>query len=84
MATFHDKGDLQIDFKKSLSDMIVTISDNGGGFDPLGETKGYGLKLTKDRIDLLNKTLKEQSIKFSITSSGKGTVAQLVFKNWLS
>jgi hypothetical protein len=84
VSYLYDKGNLMINFKKSSGDMLVVISDNGKGFNPVEVTTGYGMKLTRDRIVLLNKLLKGQFIELSINSSDKETVAYLIFKNWLS
>jgi two-component system LytT family sensor kinase len=84
VSYLYDKGSLMINFKKSSQDMLILISDNGRGFNPLEVTTGYGMKLTRDRIVLLNKLLKGQFIELSINSSDKETVAHLIFKNWLS
>ncbi len=83
ISSFHDKGKLTIDFKRSFSNLLVTIVDNGKGFHTDEKIEGYGLKLTNDRIELLNKTLKEQRIEFSTSSSAEGTCVQMIFKNWL-
>jgi two-component system, LytTR family, sensor kinase len=83
IASIYKEGNLNINFKKSASDMQVVIADNGKGFTTGGATNGYGLKLTNDRINLLNKILKEQSIEMGIDSSDKGTNINLLFKNWL-
>jgi two-component sensor histidine kinase len=83
IASLYEKGKLIIDFKKSSSDIIATIVDNGRGFDTAKDISGYGLKLTKERISLLNMTLKEQQIKLIINGSTNGTTVSLVFKNWL-
>lgn len=84
ISSLYEKGLLTISFKRSFADMSATISDNGDGFTVTNSTEGYGLKLTKDRIILLNKMLKEQLIELSIHSSNGGTVIHLLFKNWLS
>ncbi|MGG9960228.1 sensor histidine kinase [Ferruginibacter sp. SUN106] len=83
IASLYKEGNLNINFKKDASDMLVIITDNGKGFDTGAATNGYGMKLTHDRISLLNKILKEQSIEMVIDSSVKGTNINLLFKNWL-
>jgi hypothetical protein len=59
IAPLYDKGTLAINFKKRLSDMFVIISDNGPGYDTNKTSGGFGLKLTRERIELLNRMLKE-------------------------
>lgn len=84
IAPLYDKGALAIRFKRSIHDMVVTISDNGTGYDTNKTSAGFGLKLTRERIELLNKMLKDQSIGLAATSTSKGTDVKLLFKNWLS
>jgi two-component sensor histidine kinase len=48
------KGHLNIQLKLIQSDLHITIHDNGKGFDPYASPNGFGIKLTKERIKLLN------------------------------
>ena len=84
IAPRYNNGVLGIHFKKSFHDLIVIISDNGPGYDTSKISGGYGLKLTGDRVELLNKMLTDQSIGLSANSSSKGTDVKIFFKNWLS
>ena len=77
-----EKGKIDIVFTQKNSDMLVDIIDNGKGFDVTKNTIGYGLKLTKERIALINGISKTQSIGVNIQST-EGTTVHLVFKNWL-
>jgi len=76
-------GNITIHFNAIADDIVVTISDNGRGFDPAIPTLGYGLKLTRDRIELLNKLKPVQRIDFNIQSEPTGTEITLAFNNWL-
>jgi glucose-6-phosphate-specific signal transduction histidine kinase len=63
--------------------MIVEIQDNGGGFAINEEVSGYGLKLTRDRIKLLNQIMNGQSIELHMKGNKpSGTIISLLFKNW--
>ncbi|WP_018627699.1 sensor histidine kinase [Niabella aurantiaca] len=83
IGALQEKGVLQINFKKENDDLVVTVTDNGKGFDAGAQTGGFGLKLTRDRILLLNKTLPLQQIALSFDKDEKGTTARIYFKNWL-
>ncbi|WP_300601869.1 histidine kinase [Niabella sp.] len=83
IAALQEKGILHIDFKKNKDDLVVTITDNGKGFDLEKETAGFGLRLTKERIILLNETLHQQQIQLSFDNREKGTTVNIYFKNWL-
>lgn len=79
------QGIITLDFIKTDNDMMVNIKDNGKGFLLTEKYTGYGLKLTKDRIKLLNQMMKEQSVDFEIqTSPGKSTIIIITFKNWFT
>jgi len=83
IAGLQEKGCLQIDFKKAADALVATVTDNGKGFDAVKETAGFGLRLTRERIALLNETLHQQQIRLSFDSGEKGTTVTIYFKNWL-
>ena len=84
VALLHHKGIVQIGFQTKDKTLLVSINDNGKGFSEDAERKGFGLTLTKDRIRLLNKTLKGQPIELHIENSPEnGTSVHLNFQNWL-
>ena len=78
-------GTISITITASNRNMEILVGDNGIGFNELTDRKGYGLKLTTDRIQLLNQSLKGgQLIKMQIESNkDSGTTVHLVFENWL-
>ncbi|ANI90482.1 hypothetical protein A9P82_15015 [Arachidicoccus ginsenosidimutans] len=82
ISALQEKGNLTVSFKKQKDDMIVSVTDNGKGFSENIETKGFGVQLTKDRIRLLNQTLHQQQITFSIVKNNNTQVI-IHFKNWL-
>lgn len=83
ISGLHEIGKITLDFDKISNDMVVIIKDNGNGFDLAANTNGYGLKLTKDRIKLLNQMIKDRVIQLEIlTSPGNPTTVALTFKNW--
>jgi len=86
VSSNQEQGVISISVKKEASDMRITIHDNGmAGFDPAHLSGGYGLKLTKDRIHLLNEMNPGWPISMQIAgTSAKGTTVELVFKNALT
>jgi glucose-6-phosphate-specific signal transduction histidine kinase len=64
-------------------DIMVKILDNGNGFSPSQQTEGFGLKLTKERIMLINQSLADQYIHLSIDGKAGATTVVFTFKNWL-
>lgn len=85
VATLGEKGLVRVEVLNIQQDMIIRISDNGPGFVPGKETTGYGLKLTKDRIALVNDMAGTEQIRMQINiAPGKGPIIELIFKNWLA
>ncbi|MEO7046560.1 MAG: histidine kinase, partial [Ferruginibacter sp.] len=84
IAGMREKGKIAIDFFRKDKTMYIQINDNGKGFNLSGEHTGYGLKLTRDRIHLLNQTHKEEFITMDIKSEKeKGSNLLLSFKNYV-
>ena len=84
ISTLHENGVVRIDFRLDHQNLLISISDNGIGFIQNITIDGLGLKLTKDRIALLNQSFKKQPIEFSIESTqNTGTTVHLRFENWL-
>jgi two-component system LytT family sensor kinase len=83
IADLRKAGKLELSFKKNNQDMTVVIKDNGKGFTETENTAGFGLKLTKERIALLNNIVKNREIKLDIYSNGtNATEITLTFINW--
>lgn len=83
ISSLQEKGHLTVSFEKMDNDMVVQVTDNGKGFNENNEFIGFGLQLTKERIKLLNQTLNEQQIKFSVKRMNDKTQVIIHFKNWL-
>lgn len=83
ISSLQEKGRLIVSFEKAGNDMIVQVKDNGKGFNENEKSNGFGLQLTKERIKLLNQTLNEQHIHFSIHRTDGQTHVIVHFKNWL-
>jgi two-component system LytT family sensor kinase len=83
ISSFHENGRLMVSFEKKDNDMVVQVRDNGKGFNEKEQADGFGLQLTKERIKLLNQTLNDQEIKFSVTRMNEKTQVTIHFKNWL-
>jgi hypothetical protein len=84
VSALNEKGLIKIELKAEGPNLVASVSDNGKGFSGSSAGKGFGLKLTNERIGLLNRGLKKQSVKLTIESAaGKGTIVHLVFLNWL-
>jgi hypothetical protein len=78
-------GSITIRVYHENADLHILVTDNGTGFDTRTmEGNGMGIRITKERIRLLNRTLHGQSIHLVIKSTtAEGTDVHLTFQNWL-
>ena len=83
ISQLQKEGNVVIETTAKEKDMMINITDNGTGFSPQEESKGYGLSLTKERIKLMNQSGKEQEIRMIIISNATGTTLTLHFINWI-
>jgi hypothetical protein len=85
-ASMKEKGMVDIMVSKENKSLVITVSDNGPGFDPLLKADGnthMGLKLSADRIRLLNESYRSEVITLNVQSSATGTSIVLQLKDWL-
>lgn len=84
VAHMHENGYININFYSNVKHLLVDIIDNGNGFNIDQPNTGFGVKLTKERIQLMNKSFKDEPIQLIFTSiANKGTRVHLIFENWL-
>ncbi|MNY44679.1 hypothetical protein D3C86_1797280 [compost metagenome] len=72
-----------ISFTKQANDLVLTVTDNGNGFDTGKKNSGLGLPLSDSRIALLNSIYKENRFNLAIQSTTKGTKISLTLTDWL-
>jgi two-component system, LytTR family, sensor kinase len=83
VSNLYEKGKIDIHIFPKNKDLFVEIKDNGKGFNTEG-VNGFGLKLTKERVNLLTESNPHQTLSLLINSNETdGTTALLGFKNWL-
>lgn len=84
VASLHEKGTICIRFYRENKNLLIDVTDNGKGFNHNVPSDGFGLKLTRERIAILNQSHKEDRIKLLIESiEAKSTTIYLIFENWL-
>lgn len=76
-------GKITITLIKQANDLVLTVTDNGNGFDTEKKSNGLGLPLTEARIALLNSVYKENRFTLAIQSSTSGTKISLTLTDWL-
>lgn len=82
-AKMNGQGTLNVNIGKNADILVIKITDNGPGFETTCLKEGYGLSLSRKRIELLNRDYGEELIRLQIESTNKGTSILLLFKNWL-
>ncbi len=77
-------GQIDISFRKRDTDLMITVTDNGNKKNnPNTHGQGYGLKLTKERIERLCQLYKTENIRFTLTYHPNNTVVTFYFENWI-
>ena len=67
-------------------DLLLSISDNGKGFDVLAagsKTDAFGVKLVRQQIALLNQRHGKDSFSVNISSGKDGTKVMVRLKDWV-
>lgn len=76
-------GKVTITFTKKANDLVLTVTDNGNGFDTQKKNNGLGLPLSDSRITLLNSIYKENHFTLVTQSATSGTKISLTLSDWL-
>jgi LytS/YehU family sensor histidine kinase len=76
-------GKIIITFNKHANDLVLTVTDNGNGFDTEKKNNGLGLVLSDSRIALLNSIYKENRFTLATHSTANGTKISLTLTDWL-
>lgn len=76
-------GKIGIGFTAQSADLVLSIKDNGSGFDVSQDYEGLGLALTKNRISLLNSIYKENQFLLDMKADADGTVIKITLSQWL-
>ncbi|WP_162946636.1 sensor histidine kinase [Chitinophaga barathri] len=82
VAAKGEQGELIIRVSREGRDIVFSITDNGPGFNPTAVSDRQGIRLTRDRIALFNKTNREKQVQMNIQSNQTGTTVVILYKNW--
>ncbi|MEP7107154.1 MAG: PAS domain S-box protein [Ferruginibacter sp.] len=66
---------VELELIKNDHNLLLTISDNGKGFDPSAKRKGIGLKNIKHRAEIYD------GIVHIVSTPGNGSKMEIIFKN---
>ncbi len=78
-----DSGKVNINIQRNQNDLLLTITDNGGGFDTTKQAEGLGIALSKRRVDLLNKIYKQAPVQLNMASTPEGSEIKITLTQWL-
>jgi len=79
-----EAGLLAIEVNANKNDLLITITDNGKGFNTNNvQAVNHGIRLTKERIAFINETTEGQRIEMKIESGEQGTVVKFYFYNYI-
>ncbi len=84
ISGYGKNGEITISYENRHSDLIITVTDNGyKKINPKTQGQGYGLKLTRDRIERLRELYKTENIQFTLSHNPTHTIATYYFQNWI-
>ncbi|WP_276483399.1 sensor histidine kinase [Paraflavitalea pollutisoli] len=85
VSALQTAGRISINVKPDHHHLVISISDNGRGMaaaEPL-RAGAFGLKLSEERIALVNQLYPTQPVILQVDSTPAGTTVQLTLTNWL-
>ena len=86
-ASLQQNGSIQVQVNKQGNNLVLSVTDNGKGFDKEKVTQkegSLGLKLSEERIALLNQVNPDQPVVLNIDSKQTGTTITITFINLFS
>jgi glucose-6-phosphate-specific signal transduction histidine kinase len=63
--------------------IMISVGDNGNGFDIASIEYGQGLSLVKKRIALMNEKMGYGAIDMKMKSGNEGTATIFTLQNWI-
>lgn len=87
VSGLHEQGIITVGAHRNGKDLILAVKDNGPGFDDPDGNPGkssLGIRLSRERIALLNEIYKGKTATLTIHSAaGAGTEVTIQLNNWL-
>jgi two-component system LytT family sensor kinase len=78
-----DEGKINIKITKRTNSLLLSITDNGNGFDINTKKDGLGIPLSQRRVTLLNQVYKQAPVLLDIKSASSGTEITITLTQWL-
>jgi two-component system LytT family sensor kinase len=76
-------GKVAVEIKREANGLVLSITDNGKGFDTQNTAEGLGIPLSQRRVALLNKIYKQAPTLLAIQSDATGAKITLTLTHWL-
>jgi two-component system LytT family sensor kinase len=83
IAGLNEDGRINVVISAERKGLLLTVTDNGVGFQTEDKAGGYGIKLSEERVQLLNQIYKDQSVTLTIAAAQPGTVVTIRLSNWI-
>ena len=83
IATLGNSGKISVAIFPDKTDLVLSVTDDGKGFENAGKHNGYGIKLSEDRIAILNQLYKDQAFSLTIAPAQPGTAVTIRLSNWI-
>ncbi len=86
VAGMREQGLVRVDVEREGDTLLLSVTDNGPGFDADAgrKTGSIGIRLSEERIAVLNQVYKNETIRLTITSEPGRTKVLLTFNQWMS
>jgi two-component system LytT family sensor kinase len=76
-------GRITVQVMKEGNKLKLLVNDDGIGFDTKKQYTGFGMKLSRERIELLNQFYPATTFGLDIHSSKEGTSIAITLNNWI-
>ena len=85
VSALHEHGKIEINIEQKNKDLVLSVHDNGKGFGmEIDQEKksSFGIKLSEQRIKLLNEIYKDKPATLVIESNDSGSLVTIKLTNW--
>lgn len=79
-----EKGEIMVKIAGEGKDVLLSVKDNGRGFEVREKCEGHGLKLSETYVALLNQIYKDRVVLLQILSKENGTLITIRLSNWIA
>lgn len=84
VALLNGDGYINVSALKNGNNLVLAVNDNGKGFNPdANEQTGFGLKLSYERIALINQLYGTDTAVLHVKSEKTGTQIQITLTKWI-